>query len=59
MLFRVLDEITDMKRSSGMVQRQRLIYGTIALGLRNGFGMHRKVIGSQEGVPEASGVCWA
>ena len=36
-----------------------MIYGTIAFGLRNGFGMHRKVIGSPEGVSEAPGVYWA
>ena len=32
MLFGVLDEITDMTRSSGMVQRKRLIYRMIWLG---------------------------
>ena len=36
-----------------------MIYRMIAFGLRNGFRMHRKVIGLPEGVPEAPGVYWA
>jgi hypothetical protein len=36
-----------------------LIYRTMLFGLRNGFGMHRKVIGMPEGVPEAPGEYWA
>jgi hypothetical protein len=32
-----------------------LIYRRIAFGLRKSFGMHRKVIGSSEGVSEAPG----
>ena len=36
-----------------------MIYRTMLFGLRNGFGMHRKVIGLPEGVPEAPGEYWA
>jgi hypothetical protein len=36
-----------------------LIYRTMLFGHRNGFGMHRKVTGMPEGVPEAPGEYWA
>ena len=51
MLFGVPDEITDITRSSGMVQRLRLIYGMMVFGLRKCFGIHQTFIGSPEGVP--------
>ena len=55
MLFGVLDEITDMTRSSGMVWRERLIYRTMIFGHWKSFGMYRVEIGSPEGVPDTQG----
>jgi len=52
MLFEVPDEITDMTRSSGIMQRQRLIYGIIVFSLwkvprthRKGFRMFLEIFG--------------
>ena len=51
-MFEVPDEIIDMRRSSGMVLRLRLIYRTILFGHPKSFGVHQVVIGSSEGVPD-------
>ena len=46
MLFGVPDEITDVKRVSGMVPKRRLIYRMTSFGYRKVFVHYRKVSGS-------------
>jgi hypothetical protein len=59
MLFRVLDEITDMTRSLEMVERKRFIYWKVVFRHRNGSERFRYIIGVPEGYRNPPGKLWA